>query len=380
MSNPFAQVSAWYAARIAAARDARRQGRQVVGCIGADVPEEPILAAGLVPLRLEADVFAPTPAADRFGAGGHPVLRSLVDRLLGEPYGFVDRLVISTTPRNQSALVTLVRELQGRDPAFARFDVHLLDALHSTSPSATEFNRTSLQGLLQALARWSGKAVHDADLGAAIASTNATRRVLHDFAAQRADGQHGDGVTALQLHACATGIGRESCTAQLRDWLQRDALRRTDSRPRVLFVGSNTDTTTCYEAIERGGLLIVDDDQDRGARGVGPLLDESVAPLDALVADCARRAPVAAGGRFADRRAFVQQRLAATRPDAVVFWSAAYDHPPAWEYPMLRAVAEAAGLPHVLLDAFAYRDAALFTAGATQFAASLSGRRQEATS
>ena len=153
MSDAFARISSWYAGRIDVARDAQRQGRQVVGYVGADVPEEPIFAAGLVPLRLDADVFAPAPAAERFGAGGHPVLRSLVDRLLGGPYDFVDRLVIGTTPRTQAALATLVRELHDRDPAFARFDVHVHDALHSSSPSATEFNRAGLHGLLRTLGR-----------------------------------------------------------------------------------------------------------------------------------------------------------------------------------------------------------------------------------
>jgi benzoyl-CoA reductase/2-hydroxyglutaryl-CoA dehydratase subunit BcrC/BadD/HgdB len=380
VSDAFARIGGWYAGRIEAARDAQRQGRQVIGCVGADIPTEPILAAGLVPLQLEADVFAPAPAAERFGTEGHPVLRSLVDRLLGRPYDFVDRVIVGTTPRNQSAIVTLLRELHARDPAFARFDVHLHDTLHSSSPSAGEFNRASLQGLVHTLERWSGARISDAALGEAIVTTNATRRLLHAFNARRADGQHGDGVAALQLHACATGVGRAVCTAQLQDWLQRDALRRPDDRPRALYIGSNTDTTTCYAAIERAGLLIVDDDQDRGARGVGPQLDEALAPLEALAADCHRRAPVPAGGRFADRREFLQQRIAATRPDAVVFWSAAYDHPPAWEYPLLRAEVEAAGLPHVLLDPFAYRDAERFTTGATPFVASLTGRRQEAAS
>lgn len=378
MSDASTWIAHAHAGRIEAARAAQAQGRRVVGCIGADVPEAAIIAAGLTPLRLDADVLAPAPAAERFGAGGHPVLRSLVDRLLGAPYGFVDLLVIGTTPRNQAALATLVRELHGRDAAFARFDVHLHDALHSTSPSATEFNRGSLHALLRTLERWSGKAVDTAALASAVRAVNATRRALQDFSTRRADGQHGDGATALALHACASGAGRDACTAQLRDWLQRDALHRPDPRPRVLYAGSNTDTTGCYAAIEQAGLLIVDDDQDRGTRGIGPLFDETVAPLDALVAECARRAPVPAGARFADRRAYLQQRIATVRPDAVVFWSAAYDHPPAWEYPMLRAVVEEAGLPHALLDPFAYRDASRFTAGAASLATQLTGRRQEA--
>jgi hypothetical protein len=105
-----------------------------------------------------------------------------------------------------------------------------------------------------------------------------------------------------------------------------------------------------------------------------------VSPLEALTADCARRAPAPAGARFASRRDYLQQRLSDVRPDAVVFWSAAYDHPPAWEYPLLRAVVDAAGLPHALLDPMAYRDAGLFAGGAAQLAVRLSGGPRERAS
>ena len=145
MTDAFDWIAATHAGRIDAARAAQAQGRRVVGCIGADVPEAPILAAGMVPLRLDADVFGPAPAAERFGAGGHPVLRSLVDRLLGGPCDFVDLLVIGTTPRNLSALATLVRELQGRDAAFARFDVHLHDVLHTQRDSSRRYGLARTQ-------------------------------------------------------------------------------------------------------------------------------------------------------------------------------------------------------------------------------------------
>lgn len=379
MTDAAALIATLHAQRIDRARAAQRQGARVVGYVGLDVPEELILAAGLVPLRLEADVLADTPAAARFGSGGHPLLRSLVDRLLGGPYDFIDHLVIGTMPRNLTALPVLIHGLHASDPAFARFAVHQFDLLHSASASATTFNLASVQALAQQLQQWSGRGVDGDRLHAAILLCNQTRRLLAEYAQQRALGDHLSGVTALQLHACALGAGRETFNARLRDWLDRDALRTPAQRPRILFSGSATETTAFYAAIEAAGLCIVDDDQDCGARGIGPLVDEQAEPLGALAQAYAQRAPAAAGWLSDARQAYLQQRLALCRPDGVLFYNAAYDHPPAWEYPALRSLVERAGIHCALLDAFAYRDMSLVASGATALAELLRTAPREAT-
>ena len=372
------EIARRHARRIDEARAAQASGRQVVGHVGLDVPEELILAAGMVPLRLEADVLAATPAVTHFGPGGHPVLRSLVDRLLGGPYDFVDRLVIGAMPRNLNALTVLIRELHGSDAQFARFDVHQLDLLHSDSPSAVAFNLEGMRSLARQLERWAGRPMAAAQLRAAIAECNETRRLLGAYALLRSRGDHLDGVAALQLHGCAAGHERQAFNAQLRQWLQDDALRSHDGRPRVLYSGTATDTAELYGLIEAQGLCIVDDDQDWGARAVGPLVDEASEPLAALAQRYAQRSPAAAGWPARERRDYLLQRIAMCRPDGVLFYHAAYDHPPAWEYPLLRETFEDAGVATALLDPLGYRDTGLIAAGAAAFAVALRDAPREA--
>ena len=379
MTDSARQIAALHAGRIEAARAARGAGRRVVGYIGLDVPEELILAAGLVPLRLEADVLAPAPAAARFGGGGHPVLRSLVSRLLGGPYDFIDHLVVGSMPRNLTAIAVLIHELHASDPAFARLQVHQLDVLHSDTDSARRFTLQQVESLAARLADWSGRAIGTAELQAAIALCNETRRLLGEYQRLRADGAHLDGVSALRLHGCATGAGREHFNAQLRDWLRADALRGASDAiavPRVLYSGTATDTTDFYAAIESQGLCIVDDDQDFGARAVGPLVDERAPPLPALAAALAGRAPASAGWCHAARSAYLRQRLAAGRPDGVLFYGAAYDHPPAWEYPALRALAESMGCACALLDERSYTRFDSVAPAARAFADTLRARQR----
>jgi benzoyl-CoA reductase/2-hydroxyglutaryl-CoA dehydratase subunit BcrC/BadD/HgdB len=366
-------IAARYAGRIDAARAAAAAGRPVVGYAGLDVPEDLILGMGMTPLRLEADLQAPTDAAARFGAGGHPVLRSLVARLLGGPYDFIDHLVIGSMPRYLTALPILIRQLHGSDSAFARFHVHQLDVLHGASPSARQFTQRSMAGLAAVLAQWSGHAAQPERLCAAIAACNETRRQLRQFQQLRNAGQHCDGVAALQLYGCATGTDREQFNAQLRDWLQTGALHvppAASPTPRVIYSGSATDTTALYASIEAQGLAIVDDDQDYGARAAGPLVDEAQSPLSAIAA-AADRAPASAGWLTAERRAWLSGRIAACKPDGLIFHHAAYDHPPAWEYPALRAMAESLGVRCALLDPGAYRQPETVPHDAQEFARQL---------
>jgi benzoyl-CoA reductase/2-hydroxyglutaryl-CoA dehydratase subunit BcrC/BadD/HgdB len=370
-------IARYHAQHLAGVRAARAEGQVVVGYVGLDVPEELILAADLVPLRLEADVLNPNEAAARFDVGGHPVLRSLVGELLGGRYQFVDHLVIATMPRNLATLAVLFQELRQSDPAFGRFQVHLLDVLHSDSPSATRFTLDSLRRLAQQLDQWSGGRLDDGRLRGAVQACNETRRLLAQHDALRADGRHLDGVAALRLHSCATGGDRARFNAQLRAWLPAAAPAHSESPARVLYSGTATDTTTFYAGIEAHGLRIVDDDQDFGARAVGPLVDEHAAPLDALAQTYARRAPAPAGWSSEARRRYLLARIAACRPDGVLFYHAAYDHPPSWEYPLLRAAVEDAGVPSALIDAHAYRDMTLLAGGAGSFAQHLETRRRE---
>jgi benzoyl-CoA reductase/2-hydroxyglutaryl-CoA dehydratase subunit BcrC/BadD/HgdB len=363
-----------HAGLVDAARAARGAGRIVVGYVGLDVPEELILGAGMVPLRLTADLSAPTTAAQRFGDGGHPVLRSLVARLLGGPYDFIDHLVIGSTPRNLTALPILIRQLHDHDAAFARFHVHQLDLLHADSVSAQRYTQGSIRRLAGVLAEWSGQPQREGEQRAAIALCNESRELLQRYQQLRSDGQHLDGVTALQLHGSATGADRAGFNATLHEWLRTDALRTApgaDQLPRVIYSGSATDTTALYASIESQGLCIVDDDQDFGAGAIGPLVAVNEAPLAAIAAAYAQRTPAAAGWHITARAAWLGERITANRPDGVLFYSAAYDHPPAWEYPALRDAAARHGLGTAQLDPQSYNQPASVAAAAHAFALAL---------
>lgn len=370
--SPFAaDVAARYADRDATLRHMQRDGRVVVGYVGLDVPEELMLAAGVVPVRLQADVLHPGHAADRLGADGHPVLRSLVSDLLGGRYDFIDRLVIGSSPRNLTALRTLIRELHATDPTFTRLETCLVDITHAGRPVTEAFNRDSLVAFREQLQRWSGQQITDDALRDAITLCNESRELLQRFHRVRRGSGHISGVTALQLHASASSPDRAEFNSHLRRWLAELATSSGSARPRILYSGTATETAEVYRLIELEGLRIVDDDQDFGARTIGLAVATAGDPLAALASACSHRPPSSVSFSTALRREHLLQRVADCRPDAVLFHAAAYDHPTGWDLPELRQALDGIGMPHETLDPYGYRDSARISAGARHLATRL---------
>jgi benzoyl-CoA reductase/2-hydroxyglutaryl-CoA dehydratase subunit BcrC/BadD/HgdB len=330
-----------------------------------------MLAAGMLPVRLEADVLHPSHAADRLGADGHPVLRSLVAELLGGRYDFIDRLVIGSSPRNLTALRILIRELHANDRSFARLETCLVDITHAGRPATEAYNRESLVRFREQLRHWSGRLVTDDDLLAAIALCNDTRALLQRFQHVRRDNGDIGGVTALQLHANASSADRGDFNAYLGQWLAQLATSSGSSQPAILYSGTAVETTEAYRLIESAGLRIVDDDQDFGARAAGQAVSTDGDPLAALAFARSHRHPSSVSFSTALRRAHLLQRVADCRPDAVLFHAAAYDHPTGWDLPELRQALDGIGMPHETLDPYCYRDSRQFSAGAQRLASRL---------
>jgi benzoyl-CoA reductase/2-hydroxyglutaryl-CoA dehydratase subunit BcrC/BadD/HgdB len=349
----------------------------LVGCVGMDVPLAMITAAGLQPLRLDADLRHVPAITDRYGATGHPVLRSLVGELLGGRYSQVRRLVISSTPRNQQALHGFLQAMQAQGGGFPRFELFQLDLPRSDSASATSYGRDNLQRLRAQLAVWSGQALSDESLQRSIAEYNRVRSLLVRFDQLRCSRADVSGVVALQVHASAAQPDRQVFLPQLDKWLDEPAPSATrPAPPRIIFSGTATAGIDTYAQIEATGLRIVDDDQDSGSRAVGPLVDETAAPLEAILASTRHRNPAAVGSSSAERARYLLSRVALSGADGVLFANAAYDHPSGWDYPTVAAALDKAAIAHAALDPYYYRDSALVTRGASALAAKLGARTQ----
>jgi benzoyl-CoA reductase/2-hydroxyglutaryl-CoA dehydratase subunit BcrC/BadD/HgdB len=340
-----------YQDRHAAARAFKAAGGQVVGYIGADVPEELIAAAGMLPVRLHAETGAPDAPADRYGeGGGNALIRAFVARLLDGTYAYLDHLVVATTPSYLGALFTFLREVQTEDAAFPRLSLQLCDLHHGPSPATARYNLQTLARLKAALEGWCGRPISDDALSRAIADANASRALLDRLQALRAERRIA-GADALQVIGAAYVTPKAWHSERLAAALPGVARApRLAGRP-VVFSGSETDTPDLYRRIEAAGLIIVADDQGWGGRVAERAVARGGDPMEALARRYRDMAPAPAKSTMGERIDYLLDLVRRTGAEAVVFAIRGLDHPPAWDAPAQIAALEAAGIGVVQLDA-----------------------------
>ncbi|HTW98753.1 MAG TPA: 2-hydroxyacyl-CoA dehydratase family protein [Acidimicrobiales bacterium] len=356
-----------YAARTARATAARASvttsGAGVIGLVGGDVPREPVLAAGLLPVDLDpallaADCHDLPPGLQLADPAAAVCSAILAGRLAG-----LDGLVVGRGSDCFVKLFHVLRELARRGRAGLPA-LHFHDRLVLASPSADAYNRRRLSELVATLATWSGRRVGDAELVSAIAQRNAVAAAVRSVDRLRRGNE--PSMLASEVLALAGAARRlppiEACN------LLDEALRgRSPSAPpappsqpqpsqpqpsqprprpgalRLVLSGSDHDHLALYDELESSGALVVGEDHGWGARVWALDADESGEPLSALLERDGRLAPAPARGGIAGRVQDVLATLARDRGSAILQLVVGDDEAPGWETPALAAAAGQAG-------------------------------------
>jgi len=127
---------------------------------------------------------------------------------------------------------------------------------------------------------------------------------------------------------------------------------RVRDRVRVIVVGSFCEPPPLglIKTIERSGCSIVDDDFFLGNRLLGDAVAIAGDPIRSLAeafARSARKTSILYEGNPEGKRNLIARRVAESRADGVIFASASFCDPALLDRPMLRAGADAAGIPSI---------------------------------
>jgi benzoyl-CoA reductase/2-hydroxyglutaryl-CoA dehydratase subunit BcrC/BadD/HgdB len=95
--SAFDEFTHAYRERDRAALEWKAQGGQVVGCLGSDVPEEFLIAAGFLTVRVCGDPGVRAETADRYiERAFDPLVRSQFARIVVDgAYSYLDHLIVS---------------------------------------------------------------------------------------------------------------------------------------------------------------------------------------------------------------------------------------------------------------------------------------------
>lgn len=307
-----------------------------LACVGADIPRELIAAAGFTPFRLAADTTATTIEGL---AGQSPRTRALLAQI---QTGSFAAIAIAHGCAEDAQLFSVLRELS-RIGSLDGPPIAHLDVLYGVYPAIDAYNRARLVAFKAWLEGLTGKTVTSEALRGEIARANAQRRKLSRALSLRAEPiPRLSGIQALDLIRALSQVSPEDGDGLI-------DLALTNARPvmgrRVLVTGSPHETSALYAAIEATGCVIVGEDHDWGETWASAMLDESLDPLEALVARW-RTPPLSAPtGSSRMRAQALAARAKALDVDAVIHVRLTGDEASPWDVAEARKALENIGKP-----------------------------------
>jgi benzoyl-CoA reductase subunit C len=337
----FTAVRAWLEAR---------PGRKAAGYLPVYAPREVIRAAGMLPVGIH---------------GGGERLEIIKGDAFYQSYiCHLPRSVIELAQSGRLSMLSavlfpstcdVIRNLSGVWQLLSpQTYVRYLDLPQVVDPEiGGDFWREELATLLADLSGVSGSPATDATLREAIATDNAARALIRELYRARRETPWSVPTEELYVLMRAGEVAPvEQFLEKMREYLAaiEEEPGRVLDRSRVLVVGAFCEQPPLglIKTIERSGCFIVDDDFLIGNR----LLADDVPTEGDLLRNLAQafvRGSVKNSTMYEPdpdgKRRLLAERAAAARADGVLFASASFCDPALLDRPMLRAGAEAAGLP-----------------------------------
>ncbi len=311
------------------------------------VPVEIVRAAGFRPVIVRG-ASGPTPAADaQLEPGIFPsCIRRLVEDALTGRLADAARIVIPRTSDADYKCFLYLREFVRRGEATALAPVVLFDLLQSRGADVLAYDVARTRALLDELSLASGHRPSADELRTEITRANTARAAVRRLVALRRVVPRVAGTEAFPLLAAFWEMDPDRYAKMASEAATSIAARPPLTGPRVLLTGAPVDGHTLHEAIESHAAVVVDEIGPWGSDVAGDDVRIDDDPVAAL-ADKYRADTIGARTPVDALRRLTQSRL--NEVDALVFSLPPDDAVFGWDYPALRDVLQARGIPHVCL-------------------------------
>jgi len=337
--NPFSYLGDWK----------KKTGQKILGYFCTHTPEEMVLAAGLLPVRLLSNPGSISLASKHLQSYSCSLVQSSLEAALRGDLNFLDGTVFPHTCDSIQRLSDIWAE-NLRFPF--HWDLVLPVKLHTKSARAylvQELGRFRL-----GLQSFIGRSISDDDLHAAIALANENRSLLRKFYLPGANGaRYFSAGEFLTLVKTAALLPKEEHNARLKRLLSvvgKEPPLSSD-RVRLFLAGSVCDQSQIFELFELCGASIAGDDLCTGWRYFTADVSPEGDPLEALAERFIRKVPCPCKyNPNLDRGEDLLQRAAAAHVHGVVFIFFKFCDPHAFDYPYLKGGLEEQRIPSLLLE------------------------------
>lgn len=356
MSVPEELVRAYHE-RDRAALEWKEKGRQVVGCLGSDVPEELLVAAGVLPVRVCGDPKADLERADRYiERAFDPRVRSQFLRIVDGSYSYLDHLIVSSSSDALVRVFYYLRALRLAEPNLPIPDLYLFDLLHTRFRTSALYNRDRARDLKGVIEQWCEREIADKEVVKAIAICEENRRLLRKLAELRAPGPPRlSGVQSLEVIGASMFLPREEHCRLVGAFLEEAEANQPLPGLRLFVTGSVQDHVQFYELVESCRAVVVGEDHDWGARHFAGEIDPTADPIDGIVDRYHLRQPGTHQATVSERVTALLDEVQAVDARGVIAFIYEADDAPSWDFPEQREALDAAGIPMLPLDRQPYK-------------------------
>ncbi len=255
----------WYEARHEYAKEWKEKtGGKVLGYFCTYVPEEILLAADVLPVRILGSHEPQDVTEPHIFGMFCPFCRDCLAQGLKGRYDYLDGIMIA-----QSCLHIRQAYTSWEMHIPVPFSYYLPMPNHVQSPRALPYLRAELETFKKAVEEWTGKTITDEDLDRGIEIMNRNRRLLRDaYDTRKAADPPMSGLEAMYMAVSSQMIDKTEHSDIVEESLKELQTRKleTPTGERLILIGSEDDDTTFIDMVEKCGSTIVVDDHCTGSR------------------------------------------------------------------------------------------------------------------
>lgn len=335
----FQQLKAIYDDKKSALISLKNSGKKIVCTAGCDVPEEVILAAGMLPFPITGYYGGERVSAEKyleysFGC----VWKGMWETILEDYKGMIDYLALSSSQDMYLKFFYYLRALKRLEPErplpeLSYMDLELID--HKCKAQVR--NENEIRIFIKMVEEWSGKKITDEALKDAIKLCNEYRKALYDFIELRKkDNCRVLGSEALVVIGGSMFMEKEKAITLIKAVTQSAQTWPLVDLTRVYYAGTRQETLEVYELAEENGCNIVAEDHDLGDRSFDTLVNEEYLPVSALAARMHERMPSSEKGSIKNRVKYLGEKIELSNPDAFLTYMIVNDEAFVWDLPSVK--------------------------------------------
>jgi benzoyl-CoA reductase subunit C len=284
------QFKQWYENRHEYAQEWKKKtGGKVLGYFCTYVPEEILLAADILPVRILGS-HEPQDVTEPHIFGMYcPFCRDCLAQGLKGKYDYLDGITIA-----QSCLHIRQAFTSWKMHIPVDFSYYLPMPHHVQSKRSVPYLKGELKAFKEAIEKWTGKEISDEDLKRGIEIMDKSRRLTKElYELRKADSPPLTGLEAMYLVVSSQMVDKNDYNDALESLLKELPQRQLDnaSHIRLMILGSEDDDTEFIDMVESLDATFVVDDHCTGSRYFWNEAGLNGDPLESIATRYVQRIP-----------------------------------------------------------------------------------------